>query len=123
MNSRAHPTYKTKYRVTSWAPCDRALVGRGDVTLWVSPEAIATWEACGSRQRGAVRLEGFPSLILSHNDTASTCDVQRRRPMKRIICVVAGLMAFAVSSAAQAPTAGQKVGFAANLQNTYGTLK
>ena len=43
--------------------------------------------------------------------------------MKRVICVVAGLMAFAVSSAAQAPTAGQKVGFAANLQNTYGTLK
>jgi hypothetical protein len=32
-------------------------------------------------------------------------------------------MAFAVSSAAQAPTAGQKVGFATNLQNTYGTLK
>ena len=43
--------------------------------------------------------------------------------MKRVICVVAGLMAFAVSSAAQAPTSGQKVSFATNLQNTYGTLK
>jgi IS5 family transposase len=44
MNSRVHPTYKTKYRVANWASYDRALVGRGDVTLWVSPEAIATWE-------------------------------------------------------------------------------
>jgi hypothetical protein len=42
MNSRVHPTYKTKYRVANWACYDRALVGRGDVTLWVSPEAIAT---------------------------------------------------------------------------------
>ena len=26
---------------------DRAFVGRGDVTLWVSPEAIAAWEPVG----------------------------------------------------------------------------
>ena len=42
MNSRVHPTYKTKYRVANWASYDCALVGRGDVTLWVSPEAIVT---------------------------------------------------------------------------------
>ena len=41
MNSRVYPTYKTKYRVANWASYDRALVGRGDVTLWMSPEAIA----------------------------------------------------------------------------------
>ena len=52
MNSRVHPTYKTKYRVTNWAPYDRALVARGDVTLWVSPEAIATWEPAGVGTRG-----------------------------------------------------------------------
>ena len=52
MNSRVHPTYKTTYRVTNWAPYDRALVGRGDVTLWVSPEAIATWEPAGVGTRG-----------------------------------------------------------------------
>jgi len=43
--------------------------------------------------------------------------------MKRITCIVAGLMVFAVSSAAQAPSAGQKVGLATSLQNAYGTLK
>ena len=52
MNSRVHPTYKTKYRVTNWAPYDRALVGRGDVTLWVSPAAITSWEPAGVGSRG-----------------------------------------------------------------------
>jgi IS5 family transposase len=55
MNSRVYPTYKTKYRVTNWAPYDRALIGRGDVTLWLSPEAIATWEPVGVGTRGGQR--------------------------------------------------------------------
>ena len=52
MNSKVHPTYKTKYRVANWASYDRALVGRGDITLWVSSEAIATWEPVGVGTRG-----------------------------------------------------------------------
>ena len=55
MNSRVYPTYKTKYRVANWASYDRALVGRGDVTLWVSPEAIATWAPAGVGTRGGQR--------------------------------------------------------------------
>ena len=47
MKSRVHPRYKTKYRVGNWPAYDRALVQRGDVTLWLTPEAIATWEAVG----------------------------------------------------------------------------
>ena len=43
MKSRVHPTYKTKYRVANWASYDRARVGRGDVTLWLAPEAIDAW--------------------------------------------------------------------------------
>ena len=52
MHSKVHPTYKTKYRVANWASYDRALVGRGDITLWVSSEAIATWEPVGVGTRG-----------------------------------------------------------------------
>ena len=52
MQSRVHPTYKTKYRVTNWASYDRALVGRGDLTLWISSEAIATWAPAGVGMRG-----------------------------------------------------------------------
>ena len=52
MKSRVHPRYKTKYRVGNWPAYDRALVQRGDVTLWLTPEAIATWEAVGVGTRG-----------------------------------------------------------------------
>ena len=43
--------------------------------------------------------------------------------MKRVTCMLAGLMLFAVSAAAQAPTAGQKLSLATNLQRAYTTLK
>ena len=43
--------------------------------------------------------------------------------MKRTVCVVAGLVVFAVCAAAQAPAAGQKVGLATSMQNAYATLK
>ncbi len=52
MKSRVHPKYKTKYRVGNWAEYDRALIRRGDVTIWLSPEAIATWEPAGVGKRG-----------------------------------------------------------------------
>ncbi len=39
MKSRGHPTYKTKYHVQNWAAYDRALVCRGDITIWLSPAA------------------------------------------------------------------------------------
>ena len=53
MQSRVHPTYKTKYRVANWAAYDRALVRRGDVTVWLSPAAIAHWKPVGLGTRGA----------------------------------------------------------------------
>ncbi len=55
MKSRVHPTYKTKYHVRHWASYDRALVRRGDITVWLSPAAIATWDPDGAGTRGAQR--------------------------------------------------------------------
>ena len=52
MKSRVHPKYKTKYRVKNWSTYDRALVRRGDVTVWLSPEAIATWKPASVGKRG-----------------------------------------------------------------------
>ena len=40
MKSRVHPKYKTRYHVANWPEYDRALVQRGDVTLWLSADAI-----------------------------------------------------------------------------------
>ena len=53
MKSRLHPKYKTKYRVRNWASYERALIGRGNITIWLSPAAIAAWKPEGTRTRGA----------------------------------------------------------------------
>jgi hypothetical protein len=55
MNSRVHPKYKTKYRVSNWAQYDRALVLRGDITLWISTDATKTWKPEPSGRRGGQR--------------------------------------------------------------------
>ena len=55
MQSKVHPRYKTKYRVANWAAYNQALVRRGDVTVWVSSEAIAAWTPGRSGRRGGQR--------------------------------------------------------------------
>jgi hypothetical protein len=52
MKSRVHPTYKTKYRVGNWPAYERALVQRGDVTLWFSADARDAWRPSPSGQPG-----------------------------------------------------------------------
>ena len=53
--SRIHPKYKTKYRVGNWPEYDRSLVQRGNLTLWLSHEAISEWNAKPSGRRGGQR--------------------------------------------------------------------
>ena len=48
-----HPKYKTAYRVKNWSEYDRALRDRGDITLWISQEAIEAWTAPKTGKRGA----------------------------------------------------------------------
>ncbi len=55
MNSRVHPTYKTKYRVSNWPEYERSLVRRGDVTVWLSPDAVAAWKPARDGRRGGQR--------------------------------------------------------------------
>ena len=55
MKSRVHPKYKTKYRVSNWAAYDLALVQRGDITLWISEDAIASWKPAPTGLRDAQR--------------------------------------------------------------------
>ena len=55
MKSSVHPKYKTQYHVGNWPAYDRALVQRGDITVWLAPDAIATWEAVGVGKRGGQR--------------------------------------------------------------------
>jgi hypothetical protein len=48
-----HPAYKTAYRVKNWREYDQALRDRGDITLWISQNAINAWTPPMTGKRGA----------------------------------------------------------------------
>lgn len=50
--SKVSPKYKTKYRVGNWSEYDKALVRRGDLTIWFSPEALESWIPPKTGKRG-----------------------------------------------------------------------
>jgi hypothetical protein len=92
MQSRVHPKYKTKYRVGNWPAYDRALVQRGDITVWLAPDAIATWEAAGVGTRGgqlqysnlaietALDGTGHRRWCITSSANDSTLSVRRHQP-------------------------------------------
>ena len=49
---RRHEIPKAKYRVTNWPEYDTALVRRGSLTIWMTEEAIAAWQAPATGKRG-----------------------------------------------------------------------
>jgi hypothetical protein len=48
-----HPKYKTAYRVKNWREYDQSLRDRGDITLWISQDAIDAWTPPQIGKRGA----------------------------------------------------------------------
>ncbi|MCW2239533.1 IS5 family transposase [Azospirillum canadense] len=54
--SRRHKIPHARYRVENWASYDAALRRRGDLTLWVTPEAIAAWTPPATGRRGRSAL-------------------------------------------------------------------
>ncbi len=78
MKSRVHPTYKTRYRVGNWRAYERALVRRGDVTLWLSPGARAAWAAPPSG-----RLGGQPRFSDLAIETALTLRLVFHLPQRQ----------------------------------------
>jgi hypothetical protein len=53
--SKIHPNYKARHRVRNWSDYDRALVQRGDLTIWFTPEAITAWQPRAGGRRGGQR--------------------------------------------------------------------
>lgn len=49
---RRHKITKAKYRVANWREYDAALVRRGNLTIWVTEEAMAAWHAPPTGKRG-----------------------------------------------------------------------
>ena len=54
-SSRVNCQYKTKYRIRNWREYERGLRSRGDVTIWLSEDAIAAWVAPKNGLRGGQR--------------------------------------------------------------------
>jgi hypothetical protein len=50
--SRRQKFPKARYRVKNWREYDQALQTRGNLTVWVTPEALAAWQAPPTGQRG-----------------------------------------------------------------------
>ena len=63
--SKVHPTYKTKYRVTNWPEYDRALVRRGDLTIWFTPAALRAWTPLPTGKRGGQPRYSDPCIELA----------------------------------------------------------
>ena len=55
MKSKVHPTYKTQYRIANCPAYNQTFVRRGDVTVWLSSEAIAACTPRRSGRRGGQR--------------------------------------------------------------------
>ena len=49
---RRHQIPRARYRVENWSAYDAALRRCGDLTIWVTPEAIAAWTPARSGRRG-----------------------------------------------------------------------
>ena len=78
MKSRVHPKYKTKYRVGNWRAYERALVQRGDVTLWLSADATDAWRPAPSGRPG-----GQPRFSDLAIETALTLRLVFRLPLRQ----------------------------------------
>ena len=57
---------KTRYRTRNWREYDRALVARGDLTVWISPDSA--WhvaEGTGRRGRPSVFTDAAIQTVLT----------------------------------------------------------
>jgi hypothetical protein len=64
--ARRHKLPKTQYKVKNWSEYDQALQQRGSLTLWVTPEAIAAWQAPPTGRRGRSPLYSNVAIETGH---------------------------------------------------------
>jgi hypothetical protein len=64
---------RVRYKVSNWPEYDGALRRRGDLTLWVTPEALAAWHPPGTGRRG--RSHTYSDLAI---ETSSLITVSQK---------------------------------------------
>ncbi len=76
--SRVHPKHKTHYRISNWSDYDQALVQRGNITFWLTPDAIEGWNAKPTKRRG-----GQPKYSDLAIETALTLRLLLHLPLRQ----------------------------------------
>ena len=76
---RSRGGQRARYRVRDWAAYDQALARRGDITVWVSPDALADWRAPAGRR--------------TFSDAAITATLMLRAVFRLALRQAEGLMA------------------------------
>jgi hypothetical protein len=74
-----------RYRVTNWSDYNRALIQRGDLTLWLSDEVIDSWQAAPP--------SGKPGRPRTYSDLAVQCMLVLRLFYRLPLRAAQGLMA------------------------------
>src|SRR3954449_7381054 len=64
--ARRHKFPKAQYKVKNWGEYDQALQERGSLTLWVTPEALAAWQAPPTGRRGRSPLYSDVAIETGH---------------------------------------------------------
>jgi hypothetical protein len=59
-----HPKYKTFYRVKNWPEYEESLRNRGDITVWLSRDAIDAWTPPKNGKRGGQPIFHFTLSII-----------------------------------------------------------
>lgn len=57
---------KSRYKVINWAEYNKSLINRGDLTLWISPDACSSWYAEEPIQQGAQFKYSDDCIVLLH---------------------------------------------------------
>jgi len=73
-----YPKYKTVYNVKNWSDYSKSLRDRGDITLWISQDAIDAWMAPKSGKRGAQPI--YADIAI---ETALTLRLLFRLPLRQ----------------------------------------
>ena len=77
---RRHKIPKARYRVENWREYDVALRDRGNLTVWVTPEAIAAWHPArtGRPGRSAHYSDGVVTLPCSEREVSPSQELSGR---------------------------------------------
>ncbi len=75
---RRHPKFRKKFRVRNWAEYEKSLRDRGDITIWVTPEGVASWTPSSNGKRGA--QEVYSDFAI---ETALTLRLLFRLPLRQ----------------------------------------